>query len=81
MRQRRWLELVKDYDWEILYHLGRANMVAYALSRRTPATLMSLRELPRHLQEDIRKLDIEVYSRKLSSLTLQLKIFDGIKGA
>ncbi|TYK19165.1 ty3-gypsy retrotransposon protein [Cucumis melo var. makuwa] len=33
MRQRRWLELVKDYNCEILYHLGKANIVADALSR------------------------------------------------
>ena len=32
MRQRRWLELVKDYDCEILYHPGKANCVADALS-------------------------------------------------
>ncbi|KAL4017963.1 hypothetical protein IC575_021546 [Cucumis melo] len=34
MRQRRWLELVKDYDCEILYHPGKANIVADALSRK-----------------------------------------------
>ncbi|KAA0036152.1 pol protein [Cucumis melo var. makuwa] len=34
MRKRRWLELVKDYDWEILYHPGKANIVADALSRK-----------------------------------------------
>jgi hypothetical protein len=33
MRQRRWLELIKDYDIEINYHLGKANVVADALSR------------------------------------------------
>ncbi|KAI3827599.1 hypothetical protein L1987_01677 [Smallanthus sonchifolius] len=32
MRQRRWLELMKDYDCEILYHPGKANVVADALS-------------------------------------------------
>ena len=32
MRQRRWLELVKDYDVEILYHPGKVNVVADALS-------------------------------------------------
>ncbi|TYK29812.1 retrotransposon protein, putative, Ty3-gypsy subclass [Cucumis melo var. makuwa] len=34
MRQRRWLELVKDYDCEILYHLGKENVVADVLSRK-----------------------------------------------
>jgi hypothetical protein len=34
MRQRRWLELLKDYDCYILYHLGKANVVVDALSRK-----------------------------------------------
>jgi ribonuclease HI len=32
LRQRRWLEVIKDYDLEIHYHPGKANMVANALS-------------------------------------------------
>jgi hypothetical protein len=35
MRQRRWLELIKDYDVSLQYHLGKANVVADALSRKT----------------------------------------------
>nr|GEW48906.1 putative reverse transcriptase domain-containing protein [Tanacetum cinerariifolium] len=34
MRQRRWLELLADYDCEIRYHLGKANVIADALSRK-----------------------------------------------
>jgi hypothetical protein len=34
MRQRRWVELIKDYDSIIDYHPGKANMVADALSRK-----------------------------------------------
>ncbi|KAH0671324.1 hypothetical protein KY285_024119 [Solanum tuberosum] len=33
-RQRRWIELLKDYDLSILYHPGKANVVADALSRK-----------------------------------------------
>jgi hypothetical protein len=34
LRQRRWLELIKDYDLEIHYHSGKANLVADALNRK-----------------------------------------------
>ncbi|GKE29508.1 putative reverse transcriptase domain-containing protein, partial [Tanacetum coccineum] len=34
MRQRRWIELFSDYDYEIRYHPGKANVVADALSKK-----------------------------------------------
>ena len=39
MRQRRWLELLNDYDYTILYHPGKANVVADALSRKSVGNL------------------------------------------
>ena len=41
MRQRKWVELIKDYDPEIHYHSGKANVVADALSRY-PLTLNAM---------------------------------------
>ena len=35
MRQRQWLELIKDYDFEVHYHPGKANVVADALSHKS----------------------------------------------
>jgi len=35
MRQRRWMEFLKDYDFELQYHPGKANVVANALSRKS----------------------------------------------
>jgi hypothetical protein len=35
MRQRRWLELIKDYELEVHYHPGKANVVAHALSHKS----------------------------------------------
>jgi hypothetical protein len=43
MRQRRWLELIKDYDLEIHYHLGKANVVADAMSRKTFCHCLTVR--------------------------------------
>ena len=34
MREHRWFDVVKDYDYEILYHPGKANVVADVLSRK-----------------------------------------------
>ncbi|GJV45948.1 putative reverse transcriptase domain-containing protein [Tanacetum coccineum] len=45
MRQRRWLELLSDYDCEILYHPGKANVVADALSRKEQNKPLRVRDL------------------------------------
>nr|AAV32204.1 putative polyprotein [Oryza sativa Japonica Group] len=42
LRQRRWLELIKDYDMSIHYHPGKANVVADALSRKSYCTALCI---------------------------------------
>ncbi|WVZ81101.1 hypothetical protein U9M48_028517 [Paspalum notatum var. saurae] len=51
MRQRLWLELIKDYDLEIHYHPGKANVVADALSRKCTVSM----EFEPTLEQEIRK--------------------------
>ncbi|GJZ77400.1 putative reverse transcriptase domain-containing protein [Tanacetum coccineum] len=45
MRQRRWLELLSDYDCEIRYHPGKANVVAYVLSPKERVKPLRVRAL------------------------------------
>jgi len=53
LRQRRWLELLKDYDIDILYHPGIANVAANALSRKSMAHLEACE---RPLAREVHKL-------------------------
>jgi hypothetical protein len=59
MSQRRWLELIKDYDLEVHYHPDKANMVADALSRKH-CNYVTLELRNETLCEEMRKLSLEV---------------------
>jgi hypothetical protein len=60
LRQRRWLELIKDYDLEIHYHQGKANQVADALSRKEHVHAAIVTQLPDELAEDFEKLNLGI---------------------
>nr|GEV02766.1 putative reverse transcriptase domain-containing protein [Tanacetum cinerariifolium] len=70
MRQRRWLELLSDYDCEIRYHPGKANVVADALSRKERIKPLRVRALVMTIGLDLPKqiLGARTEARKTENL-------------
>jgi len=68
MQQRRWLELMKNYNIIIHYHLGKANVVADALSRKPEGLIAALITRQPKLLKDLEKLQIEITPTRGSSL-------------
>jgi hypothetical protein len=60
LRQRRWLELIKDCDLGINYHPGKANMVADALSHRSHVSQLVVDGMPFELCEEFDELNLRI---------------------
>jgi hypothetical protein len=58
LRQRRWLELIKDYDLCINYHPDKANVVADALRRRSQLNMLTIKGLLPELCKEFEKLNL-----------------------
>jgi hypothetical protein len=79
MRQRRWLELIKNYDLEVHYHLGKANVVANALSRKSHCHCLSIEVFSDTLCWELRKLNLEIVPQgSLNHIALEPKLQDSI---
>ena len=71
MRQRRWLELIKDYNLEVHYHLGKANVVVDALSRKSHCNALEAL-----LEDGFNLLHLVVLHNIAVSCSLESKIID-----
>ncbi|WVZ76054.1 hypothetical protein U9M48_024056, partial [Paspalum notatum var. saurae] len=79
MRQRRWLELIKDYDLEIHYHPRKANLVADALSQKAHCNCVTLRPSEESLCWEMEKLNLEIVQQgTIAALQLDMSIKDQI---
>ncbi|XP_070033105.1 uncharacterized protein [Nicotiana tomentosiformis] len=88
LRQRRWLELLKDDDITILYHPGKANVVVDALSRKA-ASMVSLAYIPvgerllaagvQTLANQFMRLDVSEPSRVLACTVARSSLYDHIR--
>ncbi|RVW67114.1 Retrovirus-related Pol polyprotein from transposon 17.6 [Vitis vinifera] len=80
MRQRRWIELLKDYDCIIQYHPGKANVVADALSRKSVGSLAAIRGCQRQFLEELRSLQVHFRVMGLEALVANFRVQPDLVG-
>nr|CAD40483.1 OSJNBa0067G20.3 [Oryza sativa Japonica Group]CAE03320.2 OSJNBa0032I19.14 [Oryza sativa Japonica Group] len=82
LRQRRWLELIKDYDVRIHYHPGKANVVADPLSRKSHCNTLGVRGIPPELNQQMEALNLSIVGRGfLATLEAKPTLLDQIREA
>ncbi|RVW84874.1 Retrovirus-related Pol polyprotein from transposon 17.6 [Vitis vinifera] len=74
MRQRRWIELLKDYDCIIQYHPRKANVVVDALSKKSVVSLAAIKGCQRQLIEDLRSLHVHIRVLDSGALVANFKV-------
>ncbi|GKD16328.1 putative reverse transcriptase domain-containing protein, partial [Tanacetum coccineum] len=65
MRQRRWIDLISDYDCEIRYHPGKANVVADALSQKERIKPMRVRDLVMNVHNNLPKQILDAQKKAM----------------
>jgi hypothetical protein len=80
LRQRRWLELIKDYDLEVHYHPGKANVIADALSRKSYANGLQITSMSAELCAEMEYLNLSLVTNAMELViepTLEQEIRKG----
>jgi hypothetical protein len=79
MRQRRWLELIKDYDLEVHYHPVKTNVVIDALSHEAHCNCLTTDFYNGTLCHEMRKLNLEMFPQgTLNHISVEPTIHDQI---
>ncbi|GKD62652.1 putative reverse transcriptase domain-containing protein [Tanacetum coccineum] len=78
MRQRRWLEIFSDYDYEIRYHPGKANVVADALSKKERVKPLRVRALVMTIGLNLPKQILEAQTEALKPKNLTAEDVGGM---
>ncbi|GKD91840.1 putative reverse transcriptase domain-containing protein [Tanacetum coccineum] len=81
MRQRRWLELLADYDCEIRYHPGKANVVADALSRKERIKPLRVRSLVMTIHPKLPSQILKAQTEALKEENIKAKNLRGMNKA
>lgn len=74
LRQRRWMKLIKDYDYTISYHPRKASVVADALSRKASSSLACLNVGRTAVLHELKDLNAELQVKNLNVLFAHLKV-------
>nr|GEX07022.1 putative reverse transcriptase domain-containing protein [Tanacetum cinerariifolium] len=78
MRQRRWIELFSDYDCEIRYHPGKANVVADALSNKERAKPRRVRAMSITIHSSIKAKILEAQSKAFKNASTPMEMLKGL---
>jgi hypothetical protein len=82
LRQRRWLELIKDYDMSIHYHPGKANVVADALSRKSYCNALCIEGMCEELQQELERLKVGIVEHGfVAALEARPTLVDQVRAA
>nr|GEW71670.1 hypothetical protein [Tanacetum cinerariifolium] len=78
MRQRRWIELFSDYDCEIRYHPGKANVVADALSKKERVKPRRVRAMSMTIHSSIKAKILEAHSEASKNTSTPIEMLKGL---